>query len=109
MLNPKPFGAIGMKADAWFAECGGSARRRGIRRGRRTRLGSKPVHRPEDGKKPRSREMVSKSGNGLSRILWAALTLCLGSVGCQATFSFMEAPTTQPAAPSPKLPAVLPA
>ena len=36
--------------------------------------------------------MASKSGNGLSRILWAALTLCLGSVGCHATFSFMEPP-----------------
>ena len=43
--------------------------------------------------------MASKSGNGLSRILWAALTLCLGSVGCHATVSFMETTPTQPAAP----------
>ena len=52
--------------------------------------------------------MANKNGKGLSRILWAALTLCLGSAGCQATVSFMECAPSQPAAPTPKLPQVLP-
>ncbi len=52
--------------------------------------------------------MGSNKSKGLSRILWAALTLCLGSVGCHATVSFMEPAPAQPAAPCPKLPSVLP-
>ena len=45
--------------------------------------------------------MASKSGKGLSRILWAALTLCLGSVGCHATVSFMETTPEQTVTPCP--------
>jgi len=52
--------------------------------------------------------MAIKSGNGLCRILWAALTLCLGSVGCHATVSFMDATPAQTVSPPPKLPQVLP-
>jgi polysaccharide biosynthesis/export protein len=60
--------------------------------------------------------MTSKSGNGLSRILWAALTLCLGSVGCHSTASFLDPtpakpvvqPAAQPYTPSLKLPNALP-
>jgi polysaccharide biosynthesis/export protein len=52
--------------------------------------------------------MASQSGKGLSRILWAALTLCLGSVGCHATVSFMEPTPVQTETPCPKLPNVLP-
>jgi polysaccharide export outer membrane protein len=53
--------------------------------------------------------MASKGDKGVSRILWAALTLCLGSVGCHATVSFLEPNAAQPVAPVPKLPNVLPA
>ncbi len=52
--------------------------------------------------------MASNSGKGLSRFIWAALTLCLGSVGCHATVSFMETSPAQTVTPTPRLPAVLP-
>ncbi len=39
--------------------------------------------------------MARRSGYRLSPALWTALTLCLGTMGCTATFSFMEPPPAQ--------------
>ena len=37
--------------------------------------------------------MARRSGYGLSQALWTALTVCLGCMGCTATFQFMEPPS----------------
>ena len=106
-IHPQPFRARRMNADALIR------RRRGVRgrsQGNGSRVGPHGAKTPspawKSDQKPRSREMASKSGNGLSRIVWAALTLCLGGVGCHATFSFMANAPRNRATPTTPLPRV---
>ena len=70
----------------------GAARERIGGRVGRGRRGPSPVAHGRKGQKARSREMARSGGYRLSPALWTALTLCLGTMGCTATFSFMEPP-----------------